>query len=82
MNDGEYDLIAIEFHHRQLLKTYFYIWVNSMSQNQIAMEFLNHKRLKNTYTIWKIQFNKRRLHQEQYQRANEQYHRRVLSSVC
>jgi len=53
-----------------------------MSQNQIAIEFLNQKRIKNTWAIWKSQLNKRRLHQQQYHIANEQYHRKVLSRVC
>jgi hypothetical protein len=72
----------MEFHHRNLLKNYFHIWKAFISQNQIAIEFLNHKRIKSTWTIWRIQLNKRRLHQQQFQIANEQYHRKVLSRVC
>ncbi|CAF1271767.1 unnamed protein product [Adineta steineri] len=73
------ELIAIEFYQRQLLKTYFQIWLTFISQNQIAVEHLNHKRIKNTWNIWKIQLNKRRLHQHQFMIANEQYHRMILT---
>ena len=75
------DLIALDHYHRRLVKTYFHLWLNSLSQDQTAIEFLNHKRLKNTWIMWKVQLNKRRIRQEQFQIANEQYDRKVLSHV-
>jgi hypothetical protein len=79
--NNPYDQIAIEHYHRRLLKNYFHFWFNFLSKNQIAIEFLNHKRIQTTWILWRTQLNKRRLHQQQFQIANEQYHRKVLSRV-
>lgn len=79
--NNQYDSIAIEYYHKKLLKTYFHLWLSFLTKTQIAIEFLNHKRMKNMWIIWKIQLNKKHLHQQQYQIANEQYHRKILSHV-